>query len=357
MNPLTADDRARMYAEIVRGVAKEQSRYSDRSDFDEAWETTSAEVAASNLPEGETWEIPNELPDLGDGDDDFDPSSMQPVPLEGAEEQAAVEAEMEQGIDKADAIVAAGPPSLDDYRPPASWFSDPGLDGPTPLTVTEDGRVYGHLATWGTCHTSHTQECVTAPRSETGYAYFHTGAVLTKDGGEVAVGHLTMNTGHADTRLRATDTMAHYDNTGTVAADVRAGDDEHGIWVSGALRPGLSAEQRHAFRAAPLSGDWRRIQGNLELVAALSVNVPGFPIPRGFVAAGMQQSLTASAGVLYNPVEEVDEEETALGLSAEDLAEFRAILTRSRQTRTLTASALARRVKASDLWMRRNREV
>jgi hypothetical protein len=31
-------------------------------------------------------------------------------------------------------------------------------------------------------------------------------------------------------------------------------------------------------RAASLSGGWRQIDGNLELVAALAVNFPGFPI-------------------------------------------------------------------------------
>jgi hypothetical protein len=92
---------------------------------------------------------------------------------------------------------------------------------------------------------------------------------------------------------------SHYDHTGTVAADVRAGEDEHGIWVAGALRPTLTDEQIRTFRAAPLSGDWRRIGGRLELVAALAVNTPGFPVPRTrarvLVASGVQQSVIAVA--------------------------------------------------------------
>jgi hypothetical protein len=45
------------------------------------------------------------------------------------------------------------------------------------------------------------------------------------------------------------------------------------------------------MRANPPSGDWRALNHQLELVAALSVVVPGFPIPRS------QLALSASAGI------------------------------------------------------------
>jgi hypothetical protein len=38
-----------------------------------------------------------------------------------------------------------------------------------------------------------------------------------------------------------------------------------------------------------VSGDWRPINGHLELVGLLAVNVPGFPVPR-------QRALAASVG-------------------------------------------------------------
>jgi hypothetical protein len=44
------------------------------------------------------------------------------------------------------------------------------------------------------------------------------------------------------------------------------------------------------MRATPLSGDWRRIGGNLEMVAALHVNTAGFPIPRAFTASAADGS-------------------------------------------------------------------
>jgi 2'-5' RNA ligase len=206
---------------------------------------------------------------------------------------ALADAPMDCPEDMPMAILAAAIP----LSPPLEWF-ETRLDGPTPVTVTADGQVYGHLALFGTCHIAQPQGCVTPPRGST-YAYFHTGEVLTADGEPVAVGHLTFDTGHAAMSDNALAAASHYDHTGTVAADVRAGDDEHGIWVAGALRSTLSDEQIRTFRAAPLSGDWRRIGGRLELVAALAVNTPGFPVPRTrarvLVASGVQQSVIAAA--------------------------------------------------------------
>lgn len=164
--------------------------------------------------------------------------------------------------------------------PPAAWFKDPELDGSTPLTVEKDGRVYGHLATFGQCHTGMQDRCVLAPRSIADYAYFLTGALETEEGDVVRVGQLTMGTGHADLSLRHAAAKAHYDGgPGAVqVADVAAGEDDYGIWIAGAMRPGLTSEQVREFRAHALSGDWRDIAGNMELVAALSVPVPGFPV-------------------------------------------------------------------------------
>lgn len=194
--------------------------------------------------------------------------------------------------------------------PPMDAFTDPQLNGPTPLTVEEaDGgrlRVYGHLATWGTCHTSFAGQCVTPPRSASDYGYFNVGAVRVMDlasqqAREVSVGHITMGEGgHAGTQLSAADAAAFYDNVNTVVADVTAGEDAHGVWLAGLVRASATPEQVEALRAAALSGDWRRINGSLELVAALAVNTPGFPIPRARVAAGAPLALVA-AGAVPNP--------------------------------------------------------
>jgi len=166
---------------------------------------------------------------------------------------------------------------------PAAAFADPKLTGPTPLRFDQlaDGstRVSGHVATWRTCHIGYQDRCVTAPKSRSGYAYFHVGEVLT-DQGALSTGKITMGGGHADTRSGFQAAADHYDRTSAAVADVRAGEDKFGIWVSGVVRPGVSATQLAEFAASPLSGDWRRVGGAMEMVAALAVNVPGFPVPR-----------------------------------------------------------------------------
>ena len=197
-----------------------------------------------------------------------------------------------------DSLTAAAIPTA----PPEAWFKDPGLTGPTALVVEDDGRVYGHIAAWGTCHIGQIGKCVEPPTSPSNYAYFRTGALRTAEGTSVAVGHLTMGTGHAGPRDSANAAAEHYDNTGTVFADVAAGEDAYGIWVAGSLRPGITAEQVRVARSAPISGDWRTIRGSLELVGALAVNVPGFPVPRpqGLLASGEVKSLQASGVVAHD---------------------------------------------------------
>jgi hypothetical protein len=190
--------------------------------------------------------------------------------------------------------------------PPAAWFENPGLTEPTPITITDEGRVFGHVADWQTCHTGRPGVCLTAPSSPSGYAYFRTGSIRTGEGTEVPVGQLTFSTGHAATNLSSGDAAAHYDHTGTAWADVAAGEDEHGIWIAGITRPGLTDDQLAVLRASAVSGDWRRIGTGLEMVAVLSVNVPGFPIPRTQAATreARQLSLVAAGVIRNDPLED-----------------------------------------------------
>jgi hypothetical protein len=210
----------------------------------------------------------------------------------GAETDQFEENEMEPSVN----LVA----SAADVTHRSEFFENPNLVMPSPLVVSREGRVFGHLATWNECHIGIGDRCVTAPHSATDYAYFKTGSVLT-DKGEVSVGHISLGGGHADANLGFKAASDHYDSTSAVTADVTCGEDEFGIWVSGQVRPGTTDEQIAAMRAAPLSGDWRKIGSNLELVAALSVNVPGFPIPRPALAASGQQMLSLTAAGVLEP--------------------------------------------------------
>lgn len=186
-------------------------------------------------------------------------------------------------------IVASAAPVV----PPRSWFKNPELDGPTPLTVEDDGRVFGHIALWNSDHIGMAGR-VKPPRSRSGYAYFRTGVVRCDDGTDVPVGQLTLVGGHASLSLSAEQAKQHYDDTRSGVVDVAAGEDRYGIWVAGSLRPDVTPEQVRVLRASALSGDWRPIDGRLELVAVCSVPVPGFPNPRAMVAGGQVQALVAA---------------------------------------------------------------
>lgn len=210
--------------------------------------------------------------------------------------------------------------------PPSEWFEDPvfGTNGEDdhrlsrlpsgnwacPLTIEESGRVYGHVAPWHDCHIGRPDVCTTCPPSATGYAHFMLGEVRPAgcDCDAVPVGQITIGTGHAPLEMSANEARAHYDDTGTAIVDVFVGEDAHGPWYAGALREGVTEEQVRIARAAgQVSGDWRRIGGNLELVGLLIVNVAGFPIPRvrARVASGHQTALVAAGAIAMGKV--VDE--------------------------------------------------
>ncbi len=178
--------------------------------------------------------------------------------------------------------------------PPKSWFDDPQLTRATPLSVDDSGHVFGHVAAWETGHLAPSLNGINPPHSETGYSFFHTGVVRVDDGTDITVGQLTLTGGHAELTASAREAVKHYDDTGSAMADVHAGEDEFGIWVAGALRPGVTPEQIRVFRASAPSGDWRPIKGKLELVAVCQVNVPGFPIARAMVASGEMTALVAA---------------------------------------------------------------
>lgn len=208
-------------------------------------------------------------------------------------------AALKQRTEGEDTMTAAAAP----VRPPAHWFDDPSLPGPTPLSITADGQVKGHLALWNVCHFGLQDVCRMAPHSNTGYQYFQTGSVLTADGTQRRVGRITLGTGHANLRLGYIPAADHYDNTGTGVAIVAAGEDSYGIWVAGSTVPDVSEAKIAELRRSPLSGDWRPTPKGLELVAALAVNTPGFPVV-GLNAAGKVQSLVAAGMVLSQ--EEID---------------------------------------------------
>lgn len=241
------------------------------------------------------------------------------------------------------------------YSPPvypAAYFTDPGFTEPTHPHITDSGRIQGHMALWNQCHIGVSKRCETAPASLTDYAWFHTSPPVKTDDGSVAkVGRLTVVTdpakpGHADISWNVGPAVAHYDNVGTCFAIVHVGEDEHGIWFSGVPAPGVTDDQLTAGLSAPLSGDWRWVAGNYELVAALAVNTPGY----GIVASGATdengdpKALIASLGPCPDnaPLTRAD-----IGtLATQVVAEMRAAERRHARASAIMGAYNARRARA-----------
>ncbi|WP_280246742.1 2'-5' RNA ligase family protein [Nocardia abscessus] len=182
-------------------------------------------------------------------------------------------------------------------------FELPEPDEPTRLTITDDGRVFGHLAEWGSCHVGFADICVTPPTSAFDYAFFHQGTIRTDDG-PIAVGKITISRdrdrgGHAGLHLGLRAAAEHYDNSCTAVAVVRCRDGAVGPWLSGRILPGVDEDRIEELRRSGISGDWRGVRRNsdaLELIAVLAVNSPGFPIvarTRALAAAGVRSLIAA----------------------------------------------------------------
>ena len=241
--------------------------------------------------------------------------------------------------------------------PPADWFKKPKFDKPTPLTIDENGHVYGHIAAWSVNHIG-LPRATKPPRSRSNYAYFHTGVLRCDDGSDVPVGQLTLAGGHAPLNANAASAAKHYDDTASAVADIHVGEDQYGIWCAGSIRPDLEEMQIRALRASAPSGDWRPINGSLELVAICQVNVPGFPTARAMIASGKVLALVA-AGASYMAAMKCSGAACALSTKSEMLGELAAsapnLRSRVREAKkalreanleALTASAADMREKA-----------
>jgi hypothetical protein len=182
-------------------------------------------------------------------------------------------------------------------RPKREWFDRQPLPGFTAMTITDEGQVYGTVAQWGQCHVGFTNTCWTAPESATGYAYFQVGEVVCEDGSRVAVGNLTLGPRHANERLG----LPGRDR----ALRLRRRRGRRRPLLRGRVRHPVrrgAGGQRHRgqlydMRRCPVSGDWRRIGGNLELIGVLSVNSGGYPTPRFATDDAGRTALVAAPGV------------------------------------------------------------
>ena len=187
--------------------------------------------------------------------------------------------------------------------PGAVAFDRPALDGPTPITFDFDNNVvFGHIALFQTCHVGYADVCVTPPKDPSGdYSWFNRFPVDTADGGTIWSGRLTVGGRHAGLSLAASGAMAAYDSK-TVAAHIRAYEDEHGIVVAGVITADLDEATKTVLSRRKVSGDWRETPAGLSLVEVLALSPgprahaePGFPVAT-HSRGGRQVSLTAAFG-------------------------------------------------------------
>lgn len=183
----------------------------------------------------------------------------------------------------------------------AAAFDDPHLTGPTPVRFGDDGSIIGHIGLHGTCHVGYSSECVTIPVSPTGNMWFHRQVVET-DQGPIWTGRITAGGHHAGLTANAEETFRHYDGLVQVAA-VRAGSDDHGIWIKGMVADALDPSMDQILRRGVFSGDWRERESGLELVEVLALapgvnpalSEPGFPVAM-HASAGRVTAMTAAVG-------------------------------------------------------------
>ncbi len=168
--------------------------------------------------------------------------------------------------------------------PPAAWFEAPH-DVPmgAGLTISPEGRIWGLLAPLGTGHRAWARSGsrLEAPFGNVDYDRFMGPGTMT-DAGRIPAGPLTMDCGHAAMQ-RANHQVAreHYDNACSIIGAVAVGEDRTlgGIWIAGALLPGVSADKVARALMCRCSGDWQPHPdrpGWSELVATLLVPSPGF---------------------------------------------------------------------------------
>lgn len=211
-----------------------------------------------------------------------------------------------------DALVAAAYTVTIPDLPPTEWFEEPVDVMPRgAFTVTREGRVYGYLAPEGVRHRSFADRPVYVPTKKVDYSRFLGGETIVADGGRVVTGPITMNCGHLPPvpGLTTRDALEHYENSCSVVASVRVGRNDRGVWVAGALLPGVTPDQVARMMVCRLSGDWRPHldrPGWRELAAMLLVPTPGFPLGRSAPSVRVNDGALVASGV---PVRLADTED------------------------------------------------
>lgn len=238
--------------------------------------------------------------------------------------------------DEVIAVAASGSLRIVEFETDTEAFNDPQFGAPgnddrllfdphsnrwsVPVTVLDDGRVFGHIAPWGICLRGRPDRCITPPNADLD-GFMRNRAPLA---GGKRTGTIVIGGSHSATGIGAAEATRHYDKTGRAVADVSVGMDAYGIWFAGRLRPGASDEDIYAFKSSDVSGHWEVGKDNQMTLCGLpAVNVGGFP--KGYMTAD-EVALAASATLLdedcgCDPEEEAEAEVEAVLVEAELVGE------------------------------------
>lgn len=165
-------------------------------------------------------------------------------------------------------------------NPPVEWFTKRKYDMELPPRCSTDGQIYGYAATWGEVHIGFLNKTVQVPRG-CDYGRFQNKETLTAEGTLVATGPIYLIDDHAPLHLNAEQAIEWMKNRAMsdpfcTIGDVHLYEDEWGIQMAGALRPNVTDEQIRMFRGSDVSPDWRPVNGRLQPVGVIAVNVSGF---------------------------------------------------------------------------------
>lgn len=192
--------------------------------------------------------------------------------------------------------------------PPIEWFSKPAdLVPGNGMTISDDGHVYGYLCLWNARFINGGRGQVTPPR---GCDYDKwTNVFKTKTTAETINCGVIAGKGGHKFKDGFGSTQAAYADIDNKFARVKYGEDEHGVWFSGALMPGVSEEDVTYAMASGVSGHWEKPERNstsLECIGSVLVNLPAFAQAAGQhrIAASVTLEATETGGMISQPMSE-----------------------------------------------------
>lgn len=191
-------------------------------------------------------------------------------------------AEAEDVTTTALAAAAAWTPGVERF--PRALFDEPlDIQPGQVITYDETGRVYGYVGEKDRIALGMGGREVRTPYSLKDYRPFHQSVVNTDQGplrvGRLVVGRLGKD--HCDTGIGVAAAANYYTNQCDTWAYVRAGQNKHGVWVSGVLNPRAPHDMILEASKGPNSGHWEPMDGNPEMVGVVACAHPRLPIMNG----------------------------------------------------------------------------